>query len=174
MRRCARIIPLLLLGFLWFCFLCNQVMARYGIYEVFSYSVNEYLSLVPFLGLGLTAVWAAALLVQGIRQKDWRPLAPLLAVLLLLSVLQLTWLRQLYQTVSVTDYITIAHLDSKTLTLQAQTSDGTQITLHYPMLVDALLKTDGTSYYVSYETNRSSASRGTLSMVWSTLESPSN
>ena len=166
MKHFARIIVLLLLGFLWFCFFCDHVMARYGIYEVFSYSVHEALSLVPFLGLGLTLIWAAALLARGFRQKTWKPAAPLLAVLLLLSALQATWLRQTYRTASVTTHITIQSIDPKSLTLQAQTSDGAPLTLRYPMLVEALLKTDGTSYYVCYETNRSSPSQGTLVMVW--------
>lgn len=170
MKKCVSGIVLLLLGFLWFCFLCNHVMARYGIYEVFSYSVNESLSLVPFLGLGLTLIWAIVLLVRGFRQKAWKPLALLLAVLALCSALQFTWLYRLYQTTSVTTYVTIESINSKTLTLRAQTSDGTPLTLRYPMLVEAFLKTDGTAYYISYETNRFSPSQGTLAMVWDTLD----
>ena len=153
MKKCVSGIVLLLLGFLWFCFLCNHVMARYGIYEVFSYSVNESLSLVPFLGLGLTLIWAIVLLVRGFRQKAWKPLALLLAVLALCSALQFTWLYRLYQTTSVTTYVTIESINSKTLTL-----------------VEAFLKKDGTAYYISYETNRFSPSQGTLAMVWDTLE----
>lgn len=170
MKTIGRVSVLLLLGFLWFCFLCNQVMSRYGIYEIFSYRTNELLSLVPFLGLGLTSLWAVLVLVQGLRKKEWRSCVPLLAILLLFSVLQFVQVHQLIQVTSVTTHITIEAIDSKTLTLQAQTSDGPQITLTYPMLVGALLKTDGTSYYVSYETSGDSASHGVLTMIWDTQE----
>lgn len=170
MKKCASGIALLLLGFLWLCFLCNHVMSRYGIYEVFSYSVNEFLSLVPLLGPVLTSVWAAVLLVRGLRQKAWKPVAPLLAVLLLFSALQFTWLYRLCQTASAVVHVTIDSIDPKTLTLRAQTSDGAPLTLRYPMLIENLLKTDGTAYYISYEANRSSPSQGTLMMVWDTLE----
>lgn len=170
MKKCAQGIVLLLLGFLWFCFLCNHVMARYGIYEVFSYSANELLSMVPFLGLGLTSVWAVALLARGFRQRAWKAAAPLLAVLLLFSALQFAWLHRLYQTVSVTDRITIDSIDPKTLTLRARASDGAPLTLGYPMLIGSFLETDGVSYYVSYETNRSAPTQGRLTMVWDALE----
>lgn len=170
MKKCVNGIALLLLGFLWFCFLCDHVMARYGIYEVFSYSVHEHLGLIPFLGPCLTSVWAAVLLVRGLRQKAWKPVAPLLAVLLLFSALQFTWLYRLCQTASATAHVTIDSIDPKTLTLRAQTSDGAPLTLRYPMLIESFLKTDGTAYYISYETNRSSPSQGTLTMVWDTLE----
>lgn len=161
---------LVFLGFLWLCYLCDGVMSRYGIYELFSYQTHELLGLVPFLGLGVTLIWAVVLLVQGFRQKAWRACGPLLAVLLLVSALQAVQLHRELQTVSVTGHITVESMDSRTLTLQARTESGTRLTLDYPMLVGELLKTDGTSYYVSYDLERAYAGRGALTMVWGVQE----
>lgn len=154
---------------LWLCYLCDQVMSRYGIYEIFSYSAHELLSTVPLVCSGVTAVAFAVMLVKGLRRRDLGRRAVVLALLAALTVGQGLYLRQQSQMASTTTTITVQSLDSRTQTLQGQTADGTPVELTYPMLVGDLLRTDGTEYSISYEHVREQPQRGQLTMVWAVL-----
>ena len=154
---------------LWLCYLCDQVMSRYGIYELFSYNTHELLSAVPLVCFAVTFIGFVVLLVKGLRQKDLGRRAVLLALLAVLTVGQGLYLRQRSQMASTTTTITVQSLDSRTQTLRGQTADGTPVELTYPMLVGDLLRTDGTAYAVSYEHEMEQPQRGQLTMVWAVL-----
>ena len=154
---------------LWLCYLSDQMMSRYGIYELFSYTTHEWLASVPWVCCGVTAIGFAVLLIKGLRRKDLRSRAVLLALLAVLAVGQGLYIRQRSPMASTTTTITIQSLDSRTQTLQGRTADGMPVELTFPMLVGDLLRTDGTEYSVSYEHRREQPQQGQLTMVWAVL-----
>ena len=154
---------------LWLFYLCDQVMSRYGIYEIFSYTTHELLASAPWVCCGVTAIGFAVLLVRGLRRKDLRSRAVLLVLLAVLTVGQGLYLRRQSQMASTTTTITVQSLDSRTQTLQGETADGTPVELTYPMLVGDLLRTDGTEYSISYDHEREQPQRGQLTMVWAVV-----
>lgn len=147
----AFLLCLLFLG--WLIFLCDQEMARYGIYTLFPYSVHEFLSALPLIFIAATAVWLLITPVSSIRRKAFA---------------QSYMLAARSHKVSVTGIATIRSIHPQALEAVAVKQDGSTITLETPVLLSEMLRTDGSEYLISYEYDSRNPSHGVLCMAQDT------
>ena len=162
----AFLLCLLFLG--WLIFLCDQEMARYGIYTLFPYSVHELLSALPLIFIAATAVWLLITLVSSIRRKAFAQNILLLALLACCLFAQSCMLAGRSHEVSVDGIVTIRSIHPKTLEAVAVKQDGSTVTLEIPALLSEMLRTDGSEYLISYEYDSRNPSRGVLCMAQDT------
>lgn len=156
---------LLLVGILlWTLYLCQLEMSRYGIYTLFSYSVHQVLSVVPFLGLAGTVFWLAAVLIRGRKAYDWKirlPFAALLAVLLICQTVFLVGQTQL-RTISIVTTVVSSNPLTEKVVIE---SGGGQVTLDCPALVQNMVELGDQQYMVTYEYRNGKPNEGTLCMI---------
>ena len=162
----AFLLCLLFLG--WLIFLCDQEMARYGIYTLFPYSVHEFLSALPLIFIAATAVWLLITPVSSIRRKAFAQNILLLAFLANCLFAQSYMLAARSHKVSVTGIATIRSIHPQALEAVAVKQDGSTITLEIPVLLSEMLRTDGSEYLISYEYDSRNPSHGVLCMAQDT------
>ena len=156
---------LLLVGvLLWTLYLCQLEMARYSIYTLFSYSVHQVLSVVPFLGFAGTVVWLAAVLIRGRKAYDWKIRLPFAALLAVLLIVQTVFLVGQTQVRTITLAATVVSSNPLMDTLVIAGGDG-QITLDCPALVQNMVELGGQTYMVTYEYRNGKPNEGTLCMI---------
>lgn len=151
---------------LWILYLCDAEMSRYGIYTIFSYSIHEALSVVPILGLIVTVCWLIFILIKKLRKKDIKSDLFLSLLLILLSISQIIYLYHQSQTVLISCVARIESIDTAQLEIVIKT-DQRSVTLDCPMLVQGLIRTDGTEYGITYEQRKSDLYYGKLCMIQS-------
>ncbi len=157
-----------LMLFLWTVYLCDQEMARYGIYTLFPYALHEIFSVIPLLLTAATAVWLLITLVSSIRRKAFAQNILLLALLAGCLFAQSYMLAARSHKVSVTGIATMRSIHPQALEAVAVKQDGSTITLEIPALLSEMLRTDGSEYLIRYEYDSRSPSRGVLCMAQDT------
>lgn len=151
---------------LWILYLCDSEMSRYGIYTIFSYNVHELLSAVPFLCCIISIGWLIFLIVNSIRKKDNKSNIFLCILLLILCVTQINYIHNRSQTIYTSCVASIESIDREKLEIIINLGENS-MTLDSPMLVQDLLKTDGTEYGITYEWKKSNSNYGKLCMIQS-------
>ncbi len=156
---------LLLAGvLLWTLYLCQLEMARYSIYTLFSYSIHQVLSVIPFLTLAGTCIWLAYVLIRGRKAYDWKVRLPFAGLLALLLVCQLVFLVGQTQLRTMTMVTTVVSSNPLTEKLVIESGDG-QVTLDCPALVQNMVELGEQRYQVTYEYQKGKPTEGTLSMI---------
>ncbi len=163
-KNSKNIIAILIGLILWFIFICDFEMARYGIYTIFSYNVHEILSAIPYLCFLFTVCWLLVLFLRIVRDKKIKSNWLLLVILLVFSVAQFSYIHNQSKKVSITCVASIKSIDPRKLEIEIDT-DEKIITLDCPMLLIDILKTDGTEYLITYEGSKSNINYGKLSMI---------
>ena len=57
---------------LWTFYIFQEELSRYGLYTIISYNIHEIASVIPFLCIGIAAVWFVYLLVKVIKKESDR------------------------------------------------------------------------------------------------------
>ncbi|MBE5966111.1 MAG: hypothetical protein E7255_03990 [Lachnospiraceae bacterium] len=164
-EKSSRSITTILIGLiLWFLYICDSEMARYGIYTIFSYNVHEILSGIPYLCFLFTGGWLLVLITRSVHGKNIKSNLLLLVLLFVFCVAQFIYIHNQSQKVYTDCIASIKNIDTQKLEIEIDTGERT-ITLDCPMLLIDILKTDGTEYVILYEWSKSKPNYGKLSMV---------
>ena len=151
-----------LLAFLlcWLVYFWQDYLSKLGDYRWFPYRFHEVCSLgvivLPFLSL----VWFITVFSRAVQQKTLRKKALILVLLAALLVGQTGYRFYLSQRHTVSTLTEILQIPDE-YHIVVECAGGT-ITLETSPLVPPLLKTDGTRYWIHYETNDLHPQRGTL------------
>lgn len=169
-KQSKRIIILLSGLCLWIFFLFQEELANYGIYTLVNYSLHEAASLIPFLSIVLTAVWAASLLIGIAKKRLDQSDKIFAAVLAALVILQGCYLHHASNTCTTTVFVTVESIDEQQGEIVAVGVDGyagagCQIVLKAPMLAYHMMETDGQTYYITYGHHKNNPAKGILYMV---------
>jgi hypothetical protein len=149
---------------LWILYLCDIEMSRYGIYTIFSYNVHELLSLVPLVCIIITTGWLIFIITKTAKNKNIKLDIFLCILLFVLCGSQIIYINNRYQTRSTTFVSSIKSIEKQEIFIDMEEYD---LTLDCPMLVQDLLKTDGTVYSITYEWSKSNPNYGKLCMIQS-------
>ena len=154
-------IGLVLFFLFWMLYFWQDHLSDIGDYRWFSFRFHEVCSLgvivLPFLSL----VWFITVLERAVRHKKLREKALILVILAALLAGQAGYryyLSQSQTTFTVAEILQIP--DEYHIVIEGAV--GGSITLETSPLVPPLLKTDGTRYWIHYQTNDLHPQRGTL------------
>jgi hypothetical protein len=158
-------IIILLVGLiLWILFLCDAEMSRYGMYSIFSYNIHELLAMVPSLCILITLCWLIFIIVKSITNKDIKSNIVLTILLLVLCAIQIIYINNRSNISYVSCVACIESVNEQKMEIVIKTDMDT-LTLDCPMLVQYLIKADGTKYGISYEWNKSKPCYGKLCSI---------
>lgn len=160
------IITILIGLMLWTIYLFDSEMSRYGMYSIVSYNVHELLALIPFVCIIITLCWFVFIFVQRIRKSEVKTNLLLGIIILTLGIAQISYIRNQSQLAYVSSVAKIESINEEKMEIVINT-EGNRLTLDCPMLIQYLLKTDGTEYYITYEWNKSLPKQGKLCMIQS-------
>lgn len=160
------IITILIGLIFWTIYLFASEMSRYGMYTIVSFNVYELLVLVPFVCIIITLCWLIFIFVQCIRKKEIKSNLLLGILILTLGIAQISYINNQSQLAYVSSVAQIESINEEKLEIVINT-EGNRLTLDCPMLVQYLLKTDGTEYYITYEWNKTHPNQGKLCMIQS-------
>lgn len=160
------IITILIGLILWTIYLFTTEMGKYGMYTIVSFNVSEILVLVPFVCIIITVCWLIIIFVQCIRKKETKANLMLGILILSLAIAQISYIYNQSQLAYVSSVAKIESINEEKLEIVINTEEN-RLTLDCPMLVQYLLKTDGTEYYITYEWNNSHPNQGKLCMIQS-------
>lgn len=169
-KQSKRIIVILSGLCLWIFFIFQEEMANYGIYTLVSYSLHEAASLIPFLSIGLTAAWAAYLLICVVKKTSDRSDKIFAAVFLALVVLQGCYLHHVSNACTSTAFVMVESINERQGEVVAVGVDGYadaghRMVLKAPMLACHMLETNGQTYLITYGHHKNNPTEGTLYMV---------
>lgn len=166
-KQGKRIMALLFGVCLWVFFIFQEEMANYGMYTLVTYSVHEIASFIPYLSIGLTAIWAIYLLIRLVKQKSQKSDKGFIAVLLALVILQGCYLHHQAGICTSTLLVTVESINEQQGEIVAVSVDGTgrRIVLKAPMLAYHLMETDGQTYCITYGHSKNNFTEGVLYMV---------
>ena len=148
----------------WAVYFWQDYLSEMGDYRYFSYSFHEVYSIGLMLIPAATLIWLLVLLRKTSREKLWKENLIILSLLVLLS----GW--QIYAVGQETGGYTTMGFEKLVLEIPDEyhiviESDGQRLLLETSPQVTALLKTDGTLYYMAYEQDTKSAKTGKLEYV---------
>jgi hypothetical protein len=128
--------------------------------------MHEFLALVPFVGVVITLCWLIYIFIKCIRKKEIRSNLLLGILILTLGIAQISYIGNRSQLTYVSSVAKIENINEEKMEIVINTGRN-KLTLDCPMLVQYLLKTDGTEYYITYEWNKSHPNQGKLCMIQS-------
>lgn len=163
-KKAIRFLILMAVVLLWGLYLCDAEMSGYGMYHIFSYSVHEAMTLFPYLCLAATIGWLLYELIKGYRSREWKPRAFFCTLLLLLCLLQGSYLYARSKTISTTVVTQIEQIDREQGKIVIRAWDNS-VELDCPMLVTGILEAGQKQYVITYEWKESRPDTGTLYMV---------
>jgi hypothetical protein len=163
-KRKNAVIILLIALLLWFIYLSDYEMSRYGIYTIFSYNVHEVLGLIPLLSIFITTIWILLTIAKSIKEKGKKFNPGLGLIILALCVIQILFIKNQYQTRNTTCVTSVKSIQESKMEITIN-QNGTDIALDCPMLVLYMIKADGTEYGITYEWNKSDPEHGKLCMI---------
>lgn len=155
---------------LWIIYICEEEMSTYGIYTTFSYDVHEVLSVVPYLCIFVTICLLVVIIAKTIKKTDIKTNLYLGMFVFFMFVAQIFYIKHESETVSTYTFASIQSVNEEKQELTFSNTEGDKMTLYYPMLVQGLIKTDGTEYLIDYEWNKTNPNYGKLCMIQSTEE----
>lgn len=165
-----RVIILLAGLCLWICYIFEQALSRYAVYTVVSYNVHEIMSFIPFLLLGVTAVWLCYLVFSVLKKKGNSSDKIFAVFLLLIVILQGSYIYNQTTADGNTAVMTVKDVNEESMEITAEDREGQLITLKSPMLVNNLVEADGKEYLIQYKPDKGDWRRGTLEMIYSFKE----
>lgn len=169
-KQGKRIIILLIGLCLWIFFIFQEEMAKYGLYTLIDYSIHEMSVFIPYLGIGLAAVWVIYLLTGIVKKRADRSDKIFAAVLSALVILQGSYLRHRSDIQTTSVLVTVESIDKQQGEIVAVGVDQYavvgEIVLKTPMLATHMMGTDGQEYYITYGHYKNNPTEGTLYMVW--------
>lgn len=148
----------------WLVYLWQDSLANQGNYRYFSYSFHEIYTAGILLVPLLTLIWLVRTLFRTIKGRAWRRDAALVLVLALLLSGQLGYQYQESQKVHVDSWTEVVSIPDP-YHIVIDSSRG-PVTLATEPIVTALLRTDGTIYGFSYESDLRTPDQGRLNGVW--------
>lgn len=165
-NQCKSIITILIGLILWIIYLFSSEMSRYGMYTIVSYNVHELLALVPFVTIIISVCWFIFIFVKCIQKREIKANLLLGILILALCIAQISYIYNQSQLANVSSIAKVESINEEKMEIVINTEQN-RLTLDCPMLVQYLLKTDGTEYYITYEWNKSRPNQGKLCMIQS-------
>lgn len=165
-NQCKSIITILIGLILWIIYLFSSEMSRYGMYTIVSYNVHELLALVPFVTIIISVCWFIFIFVKSIQKREIKANLLLGILILALCIAQISYIYNQSQLANVSSIAKVESINEEKMEIVINTEQN-RLTLDCPMLVQYLLKTDGTEYYITYEWNKSRPNQGKLCMIQS-------
>jgi len=145
----------------WLVYFWQDRLSNIGDYRWFSYRFHEVCSLAVIVLPILSLVWFITVLERAVRHKKLREKALILVLLAALLAGQAGYRFYLSQHSTVSTLTEILQIPDEYHIVVTNPAGGT-ITLETSPLVPPLLKTDGTRYWIHYETNALHPQRGNL------------
>ena len=155
------VIGLVVFWLCWLLYFWQDHLSDIGDYRWFSYRFHEVCSLGFILLPLLSLVWFITVLERAVRHKKLREKALILIILAALLAGQAGYRYYLSQNHTVSTLTEILRIPDE-YHIVVEGAVGGTITLETSPLVPPLLKTDGTRYWIHYETNDLHPQRGTL------------
>lgn len=156
-KRSKRIIILLAGMCLWIFYVFQEEMARYALYTIFSFGTHELASGIPFLCIGVAAIWSGFLMVKVVKRQCDRSDKIFIVVLLAMMF----WVgRHIYMENHrgvILDTVTVQSVDREKEEIVIRSSKGETFTLQSPEVINRMIKTDGQKYVITYDEHADSS-----------------
>lgn len=163
-KNCKTLLIMLIGMLFWIIYLFDSEMSGYGMYSIVSYNQHVLLVIVPFLSVIITIGWMMYILVQLIKKKDVKSNLIIGLLILVLGGAQISYILNQAQLFSVSSVASIESINEQKMEIVIKTEERS-LTLDCPMLVQNLVETDGTQYYITYEWNKDNPNYGKLCMI---------
>lgn len=148
----------------WLIYVWQERLSMLGDYRYFSYGFHEVYGIGILIFPTFTIGWLIIHAWKMKKNKTWKKGLLLFMVLLVLSIGQLGFLHRQSQRVTVTCLATVKEVVDE-YHVVIQSGENEVLLMTDPMVV-SLLKTDGTTYWLGYETYQDNLDEGNLFAVW--------
>ena len=139
---------------LWTFYIFQEELSRYGLYTIISYNIHEIASVIPFLCIGIAAVWFVYLLVKVIKKESDRYDLVFLIILLAAVILIGLYIKENSKGTT-TVIASVESVDDQNGEIIIIDVAGQKMTLQSPELVNRIIETDGQKYIIQYDDNSS-------------------
>lgn len=148
----------------WLIYIWQDSLATFGDYRYFSYTFHEMYTIGYLLVPIFTIAWLISALWRMKKNRTWKKDLGLLLMLLILFTGQFGFWYDQSQKISFDSIVTVKEIVDE-YHVKIECGEKVVLLTVEPM-VSALLKTDGTKYFIGYESYKDKPYEGKLFAVW--------
>ena len=153
-------------GLLWGFYFIQEEFAKYGMYQLISYTVHEISSIIPILCILATVVCAGYLTWLWVKRRSVKADKILLAVILLCLGLQIGYFHKQSDMVYTAAVCTIDEvLETEEKIIVTIEGRPEKIELKSPMIVNGMLVEKEQKYLIDFVWNKKRPNEGELHMI---------
>ncbi|HJD47896.1 MAG TPA: hypothetical protein H9909_13730 [Candidatus Mediterraneibacter norfolkensis] len=150
---------------LWIFYVFQQEMAKYSLYTIVSYNVHEAATFIPLILITAALIWFGYLMVKAVKRQCDRYDFFFLLVLLLTVILLGRYVCCDMIQGSAHVVASVNNVDEQKGEIEIKIEDGQTLVMESPEIVNRMIETDGTKYWISYSWNAGTPEKRTITSI---------